>query len=93
MEIPEGTHYNPYFVGGKSLKMAKPLSDDQVTYDDGAPQTVDQYARDVSAFLMWAAEPHLEDRKKTGFRVVVFLLLFAGLMYLTKRKVWANVAH
>lgn len=73
--------------------MAPPLSDDQVDYDDGAPQTVDQYARDVSAFLMWAAEPHLEDRKKTGFRVVVFLLLFAGLLYMTKRKVWAGIAH
>lgn len=93
MQIPEGTHYNPYFVGGMSLAMAKPLSDGQVTYDDGAPQTVDQYARDVSSFLMWAAEPHLEDRKKTGFRVMVFLVLFAGLVYLTKRKVWANVAH
>ena len=58
--------------------MAPPLSDDQVTYDDGAPQTVDQYSRDVSAFLMWAAEPHLEDRKKTGFRVMIFLVLFAG---------------
>ncbi|EXL04417.1 cytochrome c1 [Aquamicrobium defluvii] len=93
MEIAEGTHYNPYFIGGKSLAMAPPLSDDQVTYDDGAPQTVDQYARDVSAFLMWAAEPHLEDRKKTGFRVMVFLILFAGLMYATKRRVWANVPH
>jgi ubiquinol-cytochrome c reductase cytochrome c1 subunit len=93
MEIAEGTHYNPYFIAGKSLAMPKPLSDDQVTYDDGAPQTVDQYSRDVSAFLMWAAEPHLEDRKKTGFRVMVFLLLFAGLVYLTKRKVWAEVAH
>jgi len=93
MEIAEGTHYNPYFIGGKSLAMAAPLSDDQVTYDDGAPQTVDQYARDVSAFLMWAAEPHLEDRKKTGFRVMVFLILFAGLMYATKRRVWANVPH
>lgn len=93
MEIAEGTHYNPYFIGGKSLAMAAPLSDDQVTYDDGAPQTVDQYSRDVSAFLMWAAEPHLESRKKTGFRVMVFLVLFAGLMYATKRRVWANVAH
>ena len=90
MEIAEGTHYNPYFIAGKSLAMAQPLSDGQVTYDDGAPQTVDQYARDVSAFLMWAAEPHLEDRKRTGFRVMVFLLLFAGLVYLTKRKVWAE---
>ena len=93
MQIAEGTHYNPYFIAGKSLAMAKPLSDDQVTYDDGAPQTVDQYARDVSAFLMWAAEPHLEDRKKTGFSVMVFLVLFAGLVYLTKRKVWSAVAH
>jgi ubiquinol-cytochrome c reductase cytochrome c1 subunit len=93
MTIAEGTHYNPFFIAGKSLAMAKPLSDDQVTYDDGSPQTVDQYARDVSAFLMWAAEPHLEDRKKTGFRVMVFLVLFAGLVYLTKRRVWANVAH
>jgi ubiquinol-cytochrome c reductase cytochrome c1 subunit len=93
MVIAEGTHYNPFFIAGKSLAMAKPLSDDQVTYDDGSPQTVDQYARDVAAFLMWAAEPHLEDRKKTGFRVMIFLVLFAGLVYLTKRKVWANVAH
>ena len=93
MEIAEGTHYNPYFIGGKSLAMAKPISDDQVTYDDGSPQTVDQYSRDVSAFLMWAAEPHMEDRKKTGLRVVIFLLLFAGLVYATKRKVWAGVAH
>lgn len=93
MEIPEGTHYNPYFVSGVSLKMPNPLSDDQVTYDDGSPQTVDQYSRDVSAFLMWAAEPHLEDRKKTGFRVLVFLLLFGALVYLTKRRVWVGVAH
>jgi ubiquinol-cytochrome c reductase cytochrome c1 subunit len=93
MVIPEGTHYNPYFMSGVSLKMPKPLSDGQVTYDDGSPQTVDQYSRDVSAFLMWAAEPHMEDRKKTGFRVLVFLLLFGTLMYLTKRKVWEGVAH
>jgi ubiquinol-cytochrome c reductase cytochrome c1 subunit len=93
MTIAEGTYFNPYFIAGKSLAMAPPLSADQVTYDDGSPQTVDQYARDVSAFLMWAAEPHLEDRKKTGFSVMVFLVLFAGLVYLTKRRVWANVAH
>ena len=93
MVIPEGTHYNPYFMSGVSLKMPNPLSDGQVTYDDGAPQTVDQYSRDVSAFLAWAAEPPREDRKKTGFRVLVFLLLFGALVYLTKRKVWEGVAH
>ncbi|MBC8716999.1 MULTISPECIES: cytochrome c1 [Brucella/Ochrobactrum group] len=93
MHIPEGTHYNPYFIAGKSLAMAKPLSDDQVTYDDGSPQTVDQYARDVSAFLMWSAEPHLEERKKLGFRVIIFLVLFAGLVYIAKRSIWSNVKH
>jgi ubiquinol-cytochrome c reductase cytochrome c1 subunit len=93
MEIPEGTYYNPYFISGKSLAMAQPIADDQVTYDDGAPQTVDQYAKDVSAFLMWAAEPHLGERKRTGFSVLVFLALFGALVYVTKKKVWHNVAH
>ena len=93
MEIAEGTHYNPYFIAGKSLAMAQPITDDQVTYDDGSPQTVDQYARDVSAFLMWAAEPHLDTRKQTGFSVLIFLALFGAIVYLTKKKVWHNVAH
>ena len=93
MEIAEGTHYNPYFIAGKSLAMAQPITDDQVTYDDGTPQTVDQYARDVSAFLMWAAEPHLDTRKQTGFSVLIFLALFGAIVYLTKKKVWHNVAH
>lgn len=93
MEIAEGTHYNPYFISGKSLAMAQPITDGQVTYEDGAPETVDQYARDVAAFLMWAAEPHMVARKQTGFGVMAFLILFAGLVYLTKRKVWTAVAH
>ncbi|WP_395450498.1 cytochrome c1 [Aminobacter sp. UC22_36] len=93
MEVAAGTHYNPYFIAGKSLAMAKPLSDGQVTYEDGSPETVEQYSRDIAAFLMWAAEPHLEARKQTGFAVMIFLVLFAGLVYATKRKVWANVAH
>jgi ubiquinol-cytochrome c reductase cytochrome c1 subunit len=93
MEIAEGTHYNPHFMSGKALAMAQPIVDGQVSYEDGSPATVDQYARDVSAFLMWAAEPHLEARKKTGFSVMIFMLLFGALVYLTKKKVWANVAH
>jgi ubiquinol-cytochrome c reductase cytochrome c1 subunit len=93
MEIAEGTYYNPYFISSKSLAMAPPLSDGQVTYDDGSPETVDQYARDVAAFLMWAAEPHLETRKQTGFSVMAFMILFTGLVYLTKRRIWAGVAH
>ncbi|WP_011581498.1 MULTISPECIES: cytochrome c1 [Chelativorans] len=91
LQVPEGTYYNPYFISGPALAMPPPISDGQVTYDDGAPETVDQYSRDVSAFLMWAAEPHLEARKQTGFTVVIFLLLFGGLVYLTKRKIWAEL--
>jgi ubiquinol-cytochrome c reductase cytochrome c1 subunit len=93
MEIAEGTHYNPYFINGKSLAMAKPLQDGQVTYDDGAPQTLEQYSTDVSAFLMYVAEPHLEARKQMGFSVLIFLILFGGRVYATKRKVWSNVEH
>ena len=85
------SNHNDYFPGGK-IGMTKPLTDKRVEYTDGSPQTVQQYARDVSAFLMWMAEPKLEERKQTGFRVMVFLLLFAGLLYFTKKKVWAD-AH
>lgn len=93
VEVAEGTHYNPYFANAAALAMAMPLSADQVTYDDGAPQTVDQYAHDVSAFLMWAAEPHLEARKRMGFMVMVFLVIFTGLIYLTKKSVYASKEH
>ncbi len=93
VEVAPGTHYNPYFAAAASLAMAPPLSDGQVTYDDGAPQTLDQYAKDVSAFLMFAAEPHLEDRKRTGFMVMVFLAIFTILIYLTKKSVYATKEH
>lgn len=93
VEISAGTHYNPYFASAAALAMAKPISDDQVTYDDGSPQTVEQYSRDISAFLMWAAEPHLEARKRTGFMVMIFLLIFTGLIYLTKKSVYASKEH
>jgi ubiquinol-cytochrome c reductase cytochrome c1 subunit len=93
LTIPEGTNYNPYFLAAPSLVMPPPLTDGQVAYGDGSPQTVDQYARDVSAFLMWAAEPHLTDRKRIGFEVLIFLVVFGVLMYLTKKKVWSDVPH
>jgi ubiquinol-cytochrome c reductase cytochrome c1 subunit len=93
LKIPEGTYYNPYFNAAPSMKMPPPLTDGQIAYADGSPQTVDQYARDVAAFLMWAAEPTLIARKAMGFRVVIFLVIFAGLMLLTKRRVWSKVAH
>jgi len=92
VEVQPGTYYNPHFISGPALAMPPPLSDGQITYDDNAPQTLDQYAHDVSAFLMWAAEPHLESRKQAGFVVMIFLIVFGGLVYLTKRKIWAD-AH
>ena len=89
VKLPEGTYYNKYFPG-HAIKMPKPLNDGQVTYDDGAPATAAQYAKDVTTFLMWTAEPHMEARKRLGFQVFVFLIIFAGLMYFTKKKVWAD---
>lgn len=89
--LPEGSYYNKIFPG-HSIKMPKPLSDGQVTFDDGAPATVQQYAKDISAFLMWTAEPHLEARKRTGLQVMLFLIVLSGLLYFTKKKVWAD-AH
>lgn len=90
VKVPEGVYYNPYFANAAVLAMPNPLSDGQVTFDDGAPATVDQYSRDVSAFLMWAAEPHLEERKRTGFMVMVFLAIFTALVYVTKKSVYAR---
>jgi ubiquinol-cytochrome c reductase cytochrome b/c1 subunit len=89
--LPAGSNYNKYFPG-HAIGMPKPLNDGQVTYEDGAPQTADQYAKDVTAFLMWAAEPHMEVRKRIGFQVFIFLIILSGLLYFTKKKVWA-AAH
>ena len=93
VKVPDGTYYNPYFHAAISLHMPPPLSDGQVTYSDGSPQTVNQYATDVAAFLMWTAEPHLMERKRIGFMTFIFLIVFAGLMYLTKKRVWSDVKH
>jgi len=88
---PPGTFYNKYFPS-HNLAMPQPLFPGQVTYDDGSPQTVEQYSQDVSAFLMWAAEPHLDQRKRIGFQVMIYLIVFAGLLYFTKKKIWRE-AH
>jgi len=88
--LPPGNFYNKYFPG-HAIAMPPPLTDKRVDYTDGAPMTVEQYAKDVSAFLMWTAEPHLEARKRTGMQVFIFLLVLAGLLYFTKKKVWHAV--
>ena len=97
VEIPDGKHYNKVFPG-HAIGMPPPLADGQVPYgkaEDGStvPLTVDQYSRDVAAFLMWVAEPHLNETKAAGFRILTFLLLFAVLMWLVKQRVWRKVEH
>lgn len=102
-------HYNPYFatggipegckkdgvptIEGSFIAMAPPLVDGQVTFDDGAPDKVDDMARDVSAFLAWTAEPKMEERKSMGFATIIYLAILAVLLYFVKQKVWAKVEH
>ena len=83
------TNWNEYFPGHK-IAMPKPLSDGVVDYADGSPKTVQQYAKDVAAFLMWAAEPKLEERKRLGFRVLIFLIVYAGMLLLVKKTIWSR---
>ncbi|WP_332700651.1 cytochrome c1 [Devosia sp.] len=96
-ELAEGKYYNDFFPG-HAIGMAPPLQDGLITYavaegETEVPLTVEQYATDVAAFMMWMAEPHLAGRKQTGFVVLLFLVVFAGLMYATKRKIWAGIEH
>ena len=88
--LPPGNFYNTYYPG-HAIAMPPPLTDKRVDYTDGAPMTVEQYSKDISAFLMWTAEPHLEARKRIGFQVIIFLIVLAGLLYFTKKKVWREV--
>ena len=92
MEMSEGMEYNMYFPGHQ-IAMAAPLSDELVEYADGTEPTVPQMAKDVTNFLVWAAEPELEERKRMGVKVVLFLLLLTGMLYAVKRAVWSNVPH
>lgn len=87
--VTKDDNFNKYFPGHK-IAMAPPLADDKVTYADGTKATVDQEASDVVEFLAWASEPHMEDRKRTGVRVILFLIALAGFMYAVKRMVWAD---
>jgi ubiquinol-cytochrome c reductase cytochrome c1 subunit len=97
--VPDGANYNAY-MPGNVIKMAAPLAaDGQVAYaksedgtlPPGVTETIDQYAKDVTAFLYWAAEPHLEQRKRIGFQVIAFLAVFLVLLYFTKKRVWNRV--
>lgn len=87
----EGLYYNVYFPG-HWIAMPAPLSEGVVTYGDGTEATVPQMAADLATFLTWAGEPTLEQRKQTGLKVMLFLIVLTGLFYATMRKVWAG-AH
>ena len=90
-KLGDGLHYNTAFPGHQ-IAMPPPLaSDGQVPYTDGTPATVDQYARDVSAFLMWTADPKLDERKDVGLRMTIYLLILAGLLWLAKRQIWSRL--
>jgi ubiquinol-cytochrome c reductase cytochrome c1 subunit len=107
LEIPPGKYYNPYVPGdlgsfwhgkgpvpiGSLIAMPPPLKPGQVTFDDGTPSTLDQEATAVAAFLQWASDPKLEERHQDGLSVMIFLLIFSGLLYASYRLVWRDVAH
>jgi ubiquinol-cytochrome c reductase cytochrome b/c1 subunit len=89
-KIAQGMYYNPYFAGHQ-IAMPPPLQDNAVTYADGTQATVDQEARDVVQFLTWAGEPKMEVRKQYGARVILFLVVFAAVMYSLKRSIWKKL--
>jgi ubiquinol-cytochrome c reductase cytochrome c1 subunit len=90
--LKEGQYYNKYFAG-HVIAMPPPLADGAMSYADGTEATVPQMAADVTSFLAWAAEPTLEARKRMGVKTVLFLIVFTGLLYAVKRKIWLGVKH
>jgi len=88
-ELDDGVYYNKYMPGQK-IKMAEPISDGIVEYADGTETSKAQIARDVTTFLVWAADPHLEARHKLGFKVFFYLIILLTLVYLSKQKVWSR---
>lgn len=107
LEVPNGQYYNPYMLGdvsafwkgkghappGGFIAMPPQLAADKVTFDDGTKSTIDQQARDVAVFLAWASEPKMEERKAFGVGAMVYLLILAGILYVSYRRIWRNVAH
>ena len=88
-ELDDGVYYNKYMPGYK-IKMAEPILDGIVEYADGTETTKAQISKDVTTFLVWAADPHLEARHRMGFKVFFFLIILLTLVYLSKQKVWSR---
>ena len=89
-KLDEGVYYNKY-MEGKKIKMSNPLSEGVVTYADGTKATEAQMAKDITTFLTWSAEPHLEARHKTGVRVIIFLIVLTVLVYLSMQRLWSRI--
>ena len=88
--LDEGVYYNKYMYGNK-IKMAAPLSEGIVEYSDGTKATVKQMSKDVTTFLMWAAEPHLEARHQMGFKAIIYLIILTILVYFSMKRIWSRV--
>jgi len=90
MELDDGVYYNKYMYGNK-IRMAAPLSDGLIEYGDGTNATVEQMSKDVTTFLMWSAEPHLESRHQMGFKAIVYLIILTILVYFSMKRIWSRV--
>ena len=90
LTLDEGVYYNKYMYGNK-IKMANPLSDGLVEYGDGTVASVEQMSKDVTTFLMWAAEPHLEARHQMGFKAIVYLIILTVLVYFSMKRIWSRI--
>ena len=90
VNLDDGVYYNKYMYGNK-IKMANQLSDGLVEYSDGTNASVEQMSKDVTTFLMWAAEPHLETRHRMGFKAILYLIILTILVYFSMKRVWSRV--
>jgi len=88
-ELDDGVYYNKYMAGMK-IKMAAPLMDGIVEYSDGTEATTAQMAKDVTSFLVWVAEPHLEAQHRIGFKAIIYLIILLMLVFMSKQKVWSR---
>ena len=88
--LDEGVYYNKFMYGNK-IKMSNQLSDGLVEYADGTVSTVEQMSKDVTTFLMWAAEPHLEARHRMGFKAIVYLIILTTLVYFSMKRIWSRI--
>ena len=88
--LDDGVYYNKYMYGNK-IRMANPLSDGLIEYADGTEASTEQMSKDVTTFLMWTAEPHLEARHQMGFKAIIYLIILTALVYFSMKRVWSRV--